>query len=118
MFVPALALDADVDNDRRLDLRQYVDLPPILMACGEVSEKVQVVNIARRGFLARAMRLYRTNDRVALHFPDGEPCEARVVWCAKGLVGGRFVEGFDIERIHSLGHPDRNSPTPASRSNR
>jgi len=116
MSVPALALE--VDDDRRIDLRQYVDLPLVLMEGAHGSENVQILNIARRGFLVRTMRHYRTNDTVLLHFAGGNPCEARIVWCAKGMVGGRFVEGFDLDRLDQPVHPERSSPTAESRSNR
>jgi hypothetical protein len=90
----ARALDIDGHDDRRADHRHSVSLPPVRLEGAATVEHVHLVNVARRGFLARASARYQTGERVKLHL-QGKAVEARIVWCAQGRIGGRFIEPLD-----------------------
>lgn len=82
-------------TDQRTIKRHTVTLRSVLIETSTIGELVDILNIARLGFLARS-RLYRkTGQDVRLHLPGLEPIEATVVWCDKGLLGGRFHDPID-----------------------
>lgn len=86
-------------DDRRVDLRYFVNLPPVLLESESMAEHVQVVNIARRGFLAKTRLAYRTGDVVFLHLEHPGRLEARVIWCKNGMVGGQFTEAIEVSQV-------------------
>jgi hypothetical protein len=98
MFAQALAPDSH--DERREDVRHFLALPPALMESDHASEHVHIVNVAHRGFLARALSIYRTGDRVLLTIGI-DRIEARIVWCARGMIGGRFAEPLNIENLRT-----------------
>ena len=90
---------SDLLADRRDDERVFLDLAPALIEGSAMTETVQIVNIARRGFLARSRLIYDCGMRVRLMFPDLPPIACRIVWSGKGMVGARFLEPVDLESL-------------------
>jgi hypothetical protein len=87
------------DDDRRIDLRQFIDMPPAIVESERVSEQVQIVNIARMGFLAKTRLHYRCGEALTLHFANVPPLTAEVIWADKGMLGGRFIDPVEIELL-------------------
>jgi hypothetical protein len=87
---------APVDHDdRRIDQRHYVDIPHVLLESERLSEYVAVINVARLGFLARTLLIYRTGERVTIDLPGVGRTQSRIIWCRKGMIGGQFLRSID-----------------------
>jgi hypothetical protein len=84
------------DDDRRIDLRHFIDMPPAIVESERISEQVQIVNIARMGFLAKTRLHYRCGETLTLHFANVPPLESVVIWSDKGMLGGRFIDPVEI----------------------
>jgi hypothetical protein len=88
--------------DQRTTKRHTVTLRSVLVESSTIGELVDILNIARLGFLARSRLHRKTGQDLRLHLPSFEPIEASVVWCDKGLLGGRFrepIEEAEFERF-------------------
>lgn len=81
--------------EQRSGRRHTVTLRSVLVESATIGEHVDILNIARLGFLARSRLCRKTGQGVRLHLPGLVPIEARVVWCDKRLLGGRFHEPID-----------------------
>lgn len=95
----AAQLDSDLLADRRDDERHFIDLAPALIEGAAMTETVRIVNIARRGFLARSRLHYDCGTRVKLVFADRAPIACRIMWSGKGMVGARFMEPVDLDSL-------------------
>jgi hypothetical protein len=81
--------------EQRAATRHTVSFRSVLLECDVFGEHVDVINIARLGFLART-RLHRdTGEELRIHLPDLGTLRADVVWCANGMLGGRFHDAID-----------------------
>ncbi len=89
----------EMPDERRIDDRVFIDLAPALIEGAAMTEAVQIVNVAKRGFLARSRLMYDCGMRVRLLFPDFHPIACRIVWSGKGMVGARFLEPVDLESL-------------------
>jgi hypothetical protein len=78
------------DDNRRGDPRYFLDMPSILLESERISEHVQIINIARMGFLAKTRLHYRTGETVTLALPGLGAVPCRIIWCERGMVGGQF----------------------------
>ncbi len=65
-------------------------------------ELTEVVNIARTGFLARTQTVRTLGNVIHLRLPALGERNAVVVWCANGLLGGRFIDPIDQESFARL----------------
>ena len=65
-------------------------------------EPTEVVNIARTGFLAKTQVRRTLGTKINLRLPEVGEREAVVVWCANGLLGGRFIDPIDHESLAGL----------------
>lgn len=92
-------LNSDLLDDSRIDERQFIDLAPALIEGAAMTETVKIVNVARRGFLARSRLLYDCGTRVKLVFAALPPIACRIVWSGKGMVGARFMEPVDLDSL-------------------
>jgi hypothetical protein len=89
-------------DDRRGEPRYFVDMPSVLLESERISEYVAIINVARLGFLARTMLIYRTGERIAIDLPGVGKVPSRIIWCRKGLVGGQFVRAIDVRDLSRL----------------
>jgi PilZ domain len=87
------------DDDRRGDPRYYMDMPAVLLEAERICEHVQIINVARLGFLARTRLVYQTGEHVKLSLPGLGRVPCRIIWCRKGMVGGQFVTPIDPETL-------------------
>ena len=65
-------------------------------------EPTEIVNIARTGFLTRTHEVRILGNRIRLRLPVVGERDAVVVWCANGLLGGRFTTPIDPEAFARL----------------
>ncbi len=92
-------LSSDLLGDRRIDERIFIDLAPALIEGAAMTETVRIVNIARRGFLARSRLVYDCGTCVKLLFAETPAISCRIVWSGKGMVGARFLEPVDLDSL-------------------
>lgn len=83
------------DDDRRGDPRYFLDLPSLLLTSERISEHVQIINVARMGFLAKTRLRYKTGEFVTLALPGLGSVPCRIIWCTRGMVGGQFIKPID-----------------------
>lgn len=105
-------------EDRRIDPRFEVGFRTVLIESNLHGEHVEIVNIARLGFLARSETPRETGSEVELHLPHIGNITGRVVWSANGLLGARFHEPIGEREFHeflrnlpSLARPDQANGT-------
>jgi hypothetical protein len=110
--------------ERRIALRQFVDLPPILVEGSAVTEQVRIVNLTRNGLLAHTRLAYRKGESVTVHFSRTHAVAAQIIWWCRGMFGAEFAAPIENE-LRDIGEwadvldqPDLISPTAASRSKR
>jgi hypothetical protein len=84
----------DVIEDRAAP-RFPVSFRSVVLECDMFGEQVDVVNIARLGFLARTRLIRSSGESLRLHLPDLGMLQAEVVWCSNGLLGARFHDPID-----------------------
>jgi hypothetical protein len=72
-----------------------VSFRSVLLECDIFGEHVDIINIARLGFLARTRLIRSSGETLRLHLPDLGTLPAEVVWCANGLLGARFSDPID-----------------------
>ena len=75
--------------------RHPVAFHSVLIECDVLGEHAEIVNIARLGFLARTRLHRKTGETLRIHLPDLGILFADVVWCANGMIGGRFHDAID-----------------------
>ncbi len=92
-------LSGELPDDRRIDERIFIDLAPALIESSAMTETVRIVNIARRGFLARSRLMYDCGTCVRLLFAGAPAIACRIVWSGKGMVGARFLEPVDLDSL-------------------
>lgn len=105
-------------EDRRIDPRYEVGFRTVLIESSLHGEHVEIVNIARLGFLARSETFRETGSEVELNLPHIGHIIGRVVWSANGLLGARFIEPIGEQDFHeflrnlpSLARPDQGHRT-------
>ena len=89
-------------EDRRGQSRHSVLFRTVLIDSEIEGEAVEIVNIARLGFLARTSLERDKESLVHLDMPVIGSVDATVVWCGKGLLGGRFVRPIDEAAFSDL----------------
>lgn len=101
-------------EDRRIDPRYEVGFRTVLIESSLQGEHVEIVNIARLGFLARSEIPRETGSEVELSLPHIGRITGSVVWSANGLLGARFHEPIGELEFHeflrnlpSLARPDK-----------
>ncbi len=65
-------------------------------------DSVQVINIGKLGFSARSFISYPAGTKVCLQVDGYFMMPARVVWCARGLLGARFDQPLEEGPLLSL----------------
>jgi hypothetical protein len=106
-------MDADLTIDeanRRVEARYIIDMPPVLIETNLHCEYVQMINLAKLGFLAKTRCFYRTDERILLVIPGIGPVESSVIWCQSNMIGGKFLTPVDVE---SLSRPEQGNCTIA-----
>jgi PilZ domain len=83
------------NDDRRQDPRFDTKFRAVLIESDVFGKQVQIVNIARMGFLAQTRLSYESGSEISLDLPGLGHVSAMVVWCANGLLGGRFRDAID-----------------------
>lgn len=91
-------------EDRREQPRHSVLFRTVLIDSEIEGEAVEIINIARLGFLARTSLHLEKESPVQLDMPVVGTVGATVVWCGNGLLGGRFVRPIDEASFSSLLH--------------
>jgi PilZ domain len=89
-------------DDQREEPRVDVHFRTVLIESEIFGEQVHIVNIARRGFLARTRSDYETGADISVHLPNVGETPATVVWCANGLIGGRFHDAIEEQDFAEL----------------
>lgn len=97
-------------HERRQSPRRVVGHAAKLHLNGWSRLVVEVSNLSRGGFSARADALPRTDSYVTLEIPGIGRVEARVVWRGEERFGAKFVRPIDVR----LSEWTR-EPSPASR---
>ncbi len=95
-------LQALPNDDRREDQRFAGCFRNVFVESEIFGEYVQIVNLARRGFLARTRVCYKTGAKICIHFPDLGALAATVVWAANWQVGGSFDEPIEEQQFAAL----------------
>jgi hypothetical protein len=85
--------------DDRSDERHSIRLTALIITKDAGPEMIQILNIARLGFLARAMRPRQTGEDIVVHIDPLGRCEAQIIWSEAGQFGGRFVAPIDIAAL-------------------
>lgn len=87
--------NAAAGADDRVDQRHAAFLSAVLIKDGG-PEKIEILNIARLGFLARSNQLRETGESIVVQIESIGTCQAHVVWANSDQFGGRFVEPIDM----------------------
>ncbi len=97
--------------DRRQNLRFDTKFRAVLIESDVFGERVEIVNIGRTGFLARTHLSRESGEEISLHLSTLGRANATIVWCANGLIGGRFRDAIDersfADLIDSSPRPDQ-----------
>jgi hypothetical protein len=88
--------------EQRAAPRYDIALRSVLIECEIFGEHADILNIARLGFLARTRLKRATGTPLKLHLPDLGTLHADVVWCDRGLMGGRFRDPIDERSFHDF----------------
>lgn len=83
----------------RADERLPVCLTAVIINGDAQPETIQILNIARLGFLAKAQRPRETGDAIVMHFDQLGTCEAHIIWSNAGQFGGRFMQPVDTAAL-------------------
>lgn len=79
-------------GERRTDSRYEVGFRTVLIESDVLGEHVEIVNIARLGFLAHSDIHRETGSEIELNLPSVGRLSGNVVWSGNGLLGARFHE--------------------------
>jgi hypothetical protein len=90
------------NDDRRVDQRFSGRFRTVFIESAIFGEHVQIVNLARRGFLARTRVSYKSGSKIGVHFPELGVLAATVVWTANWQVGGSFDDPIDERQFAAL----------------
>jgi hypothetical protein len=82
--------------DDRAEPRLPVCLSAVIINGDARPEPIQILNIARLGFLAKAARRRETGEAIVMHIDQIGQCEAHIIWSNAGQFGGRFVHPVDV----------------------
>jgi hypothetical protein len=113
MAVATTALNRHKNADDRAEKRLPVSLTAVIINDDTQPETIQILNIARLGFLAKSQRPRETGEAIVMHIDQLGQCEAHIIWSSAGQFGGRFIHPVD-----TTAYPDLIIATAASRSNR
>lgn len=91
----------EADN-RRTERRHSVFFRTVLIESAVDGKPTEIVNIARSGFLAKTDMVQSLGDIVRPRLPIVGQRDAIVVWCANGLLGGRFVDPIEEDGFARL----------------
>jgi hypothetical protein len=80
----------------RVEERLPVCLAAVIINGDARPETIQILNIARLGFLAKAQRPRETGDAIVMRIDRLGTCEAHIIWSNAGQFGGRFVQPVDV----------------------
>lgn len=111
-------------GERRIAMRHFVDVPPVLVESSRVTEQVRIVNLTRQGLLAHTRLAYAQGEAVTVHFSYAHAVPATIIWWCRGMFGAEFAEPVadDLREIGEwakvFDQPERIKPTAASRSKR
>lgn len=83
-------------SDNRTDQRHAIHLHAVIINEDCRPETIEILNIARLGFLAKATRPRETGEAIELEIDLIGACQAHVVWSNSDQFGGRFVEPIDM----------------------
>ena len=110
----------DRPTERRAGPRHAVLFRTVLIDSEIEGEAAEIVNMGSHGFLARTALQRDNGSAVRVTLPVAGEQEAMVVWCGKGMLGGRFAKPVSDETLSELlqAYPDLSSATAPSRSNR
>lgn len=89
-------------DNRRTEQRRSVFFRTVLIESEMEGEPAEVVNIARAGFLTRTPVVRTLGTIIRLRLPIVGERNAVVVWCANGLLGGRFDNPIDEDSFARL----------------
>ncbi len=95
-------LKPQTNDDRRQNQRFDTKFRAVLIESEVFGEQVQIVNIARLGFLAETRLAYESGAEISVELPNTGRAHAMVVWCANGLLGGRFYDPIDERSFGAL----------------
>jgi hypothetical protein len=85
--------------DDRAEKRLPVRLTAVIINDDAQPETIQILNIARLGFLAKAQRPHETGDAIVMRIDPLGQCQAHIIWSDAGQFGGRFIEPVDISTL-------------------
>jgi hypothetical protein len=80
----------------RAEPRLPVRLSAVIINDDTQPEPIQILNIARLGFLAKAQRTRETGEAIVMRIDQLGECEAHIIWSNAGQFGGRFVQPVDV----------------------
>lgn len=80
----------------RADERLPVCLSAVIVNDDTKPETIQILNIARLGFLAKAQRPRETGDAIVVRIDRLGECEAHIIWSNASQFGGRFMQPVDV----------------------
>jgi hypothetical protein len=92
MAVAAPALNRQKSADDRVEKRLPVCLTAVIINDDAQPETIQILNIARLGFLAKAAQPRETGDAIILQINPLGQCKAHIIWSDAGQFGARFCE--------------------------
>lgn len=84
-------------ENRRTEPRHSVFFRTVVIESEMEGEPTEVVNIACTGFLTRSQIVRTLGTMIHLQLPVVGERDAVVVWCANGLLGGRFIDPIEQE---------------------
>jgi hypothetical protein len=85
--------------DDRVETRLPVQLTALVVNDDIKPEPIQILNIARLGFLAKSAQLRETGEVIVIQIEPIGRCEAHVVWADSNQFGGRFIQPIDIAAL-------------------
>jgi hypothetical protein len=83
----------------RAEPRLPVCLSAVIISGDARPETIQILNIARLGFLAKAQRPRATGDVIVMRIDQLGTYEAHIIWSNAGQFGGRFIDPVDIAAL-------------------
>jgi hypothetical protein len=95
MAMVAQALNRHKSADDRAEARLPVSLTAVIINDDSQPETIQILNIARLGFLAKARRPRETGEAIVMRIDRLGQCEAHIIWSNAGQFGGRFIHPVD-----------------------
>lgn len=95
MRTSAILPTTERSEERRDQPRHSVLFRTVLIDSEIEGEAVEIVNIARLGFLARTAMQREKGSRIRLDMPVLGQLDADIVWCGNGLLGGRFSKAVN-----------------------